>query len=684
VIALWSLTALAFGFFLLLYDQDLFQEDTCKVLAATLVNADYRQPELLQLVAGEGGLEVFEDEPELHGEGDQAPFLLRHYGQRLGPSVLISPLLALFGTFGFRLVYALQGLLLPGLGFLLGRSVLGRGWPAWTVAVALTFSPYALELQTFDENILACCFGTLALVLLLRSPPAPWFAGMAMGLFLGIRHVGLLLLPVVLFYLWRKAPDRARAVGVFCLAAGLLGLPYLVLHAAMFAQDGVLFESAADSLDVSHSVFGFEFTLPVFLNFPFVPQPLRSPYGVFAPLVAFPLDLLDRFGLFAAALVPAGLAQLFGRDRTRATLLVLWFGLILAVLMVQSSWTEPNKMGIPATVLAPAVLAVVAGAVLLVRTRHLRLRLGWIVLGLAPPLLALAVCRTVEMPLDPRMFEYEPDADDALDLQQHATLPRGLLRSDESEPYLAWERARYRPRPLPHLRLRQLHPARIGLRARQLYGHLREPRVRDYSRPVVDAVSAVMLGPGMQMNPISLMKVMERGPSPGGLYPVELFDPGSAPPDRGHRDLDLDLSEPPSLSAAPFTAPDPLDRGDALDLETGQALLLEGLEVDFDPRPENLFAARDRHGTVFLVLLPGEVGTEGSPEWLPLDRIDGEQYPDRTVPLRLPVGAVVRIFDVRNYHPATPAPGHPRVYLRTAVVGRERIWLSQATPTSVF
>ena len=158
---------------------------------------------------------------------------------------------------------------------------------------------------------------------------------------------------------------------------------------------------------------------------------------------------------------------------------------------------------------------------------------------------------------------------------------------------------------------------------------------------------------------------------------MALFQPGDP---EAHRDLQLDLAEPPSLSDEPLL---PLQGADDAvhDLERGHAVLVEDLPVSFDHRRENLFAARDRHGTVFLALFPGEVGTTGSPPWLPLERSVGGT---RAVALRLPVGAVIRIFDVRNYMPDTPAPGHPRVYVRTAVVGEDRIWLSHATPTSVF
>jgi len=683
-VGLWVLTAAATSFFLLLYDQDLIDEDTCKVRAATPLVFDYARPDLMRLVAGDPAVGAPDDENELLLQDARSSFLLRHYDQRLGPSVLLAPFLALFGTFGFRLTYALQGLLLPGLGYLLGRQVLGRGWPAWTTAVALTFSPYALELRTFDENILACCFGSLALVLLLRSPAAPGFAGVAMSLFLGIRHVGILLLPLVALYLRRATPAPGKAIARFALGTAVFGAPYLILHASMLVNDGILFEGAADAVAVPHSLAGFDFTLPVFLNFPFVPQPLRSPYGVHAPLLAIPLDLLSRSGWLAAALVPAGVAHLLRINRPRALLLASWFAVFLSVLLIQSNWTEPNKMGIPASVLAPAVLAVVAGGVHLVRTRSNSTRLGWIALGLALPLAIPPLAGMWEPPLDDRMFEIELDPEDKDDYRQHAGTQTKALRPDESPPYLAWERAASRPGPLPRMRLRQFHPVLLRLRANQLAANLRQPRVKDYSRPLPTAMNVAMLGPGKYTLPISLWNAAEREPAAPRLAQVQLFEPSRAPADVSHREMLLDLSTPPSLADAPLGPIPSDDPRLVLELDRGYALLVEGLGLAFDHRPVNLFAARDHRGTVFLMLLPGEVGTAGAPDELALMRIDGARYGEGAVPLRLPTSTAIRILDVRNYHPRTPAPGHPRVYVRNAVVGDEGIWLSRAVATSVF
>jgi hypothetical protein len=671
--ALAGLTAFATLFFLVHFDFDLLPEDSCVVRAATAISVyygGYRAP-----ITEDGGPpapDAFLRAIKRHPARDNR-FITANQGQRLGPSVLVAPLVALFGSFGFRLVYALQGLLLPGLGFALGWYVLRRRSAAWAVATVLTFSPYALELQGFDENIMSSIFGTLMFVLLLRERPAFFAAGMALSMFLGIRHVGVVMVPAVLAFLWwQHRRDRDNLLQ-FVQGTALFAAPYLMLHYFVWSDMGHLFEGAIERPPAPHSFFGIEFNLSVLLNWPFVLEPVRSPYSAFPPLVAFPLDFVRRWSWPVMALIPAGVVWMFTKRRARALLFVGWFMPLMALLMVQSNWSEPNKMGIPATASAVLVLFLVAGVMYLTnRGIDWRFRITTAAIGIALPALLVPLLKQVDAPYDWRVYGALP----SYVTEPLVDVPFGtVLRFDEDERYVSWDRERYGLKLVPDLAFEKLHIVILKRRLEQFVVHLQRPWISQYEAPLFTLFPQAVLGSGRYVGPVTRFSALVRQETdePGvrrvKTWPQKSVTPG--PP------MCISLSSPTSLSTTPLRpCPDQIE--EPLQLTGGELFQVRGYEVDWADNPVNLLLGRDQFGTVFLGVMP-----PGIPEPLtnlssvPVTNLSAEDYPDLLVPLSLPRGEVIRLLEMRSMNPS-------RLYQRYIVIDQDdSIWVSDGRPTSL-
>jgi len=652
-VALWILTAAATIFFLFHYRLDGFNDDSCVVRVVASTIADVSDTELLALNTGDEPANEAHD----HWSGTRGtnPFLMDNQSQRLGIPVLMSPMIALFGTFGFRIVFALQGLLMPGLGFLLGLYVFRKRWPAFLTAVFMTFNPYSLESRLFDENFMAACFGMLALVLLIRPHPSLFWAGAALSLFLGIRHIGLLVLPVTVWYVAAKSLDRRHAIAMFIAGMAVLGLPYLVHHGFLLVERGGLFEGSLDRVALPYSFLGLDFWSKTMWNHPFVDEPLRSPYLAYPNIIEFPLDLLRRFGLVLAALVPPGLVWLFRKERATAWLMAGWFAPVLAAVMLKSDWVEPNKMGIPATVLAPVIVVLVAGVVYLVRGAPFVKRLALVLAGLAVPSVFLVAAVDHRAPVDRRVYEH-PISWATTVLPNHV---EPLL--EDSPEYVDFDRNRYGFHWLPSLPLEEYgRQAIVGLRLLQLAADLSRPDLEDYTPPLTPFFTKLFSDLGRTVNPLSLAKAAQ-----GGDFAFELFEPGT---DRGPTGtVSLDLREPPGVADTPLDpSASPVD---PLEFNDGSVYLVKGFERPWSELPLNLALGRDRFGTIHAVLIAGRPARTYIPPFLSVTEIDASRFPDNRVPLALPLGAPLLITEVRGFVPI-------RAYARLAMVEQDSLWVS--------
>jgi len=650
--ALLALSGLAFTWFLFQYDADQVLEDSCIVQSSMAIDVNFARPDLLAQVYDAEALRFLDEDWVELGDEPNNTFLV-DYGQRLGPGVLIAPFVATFGAFGLRLCFALQGLLLPGLGLLLGFVLFRRRWPAWLLAIALTFNPYSLDINVNDENFIALWSGTLALCLLIRQRPAPVAAAIALAMFLGTRHVGVLLLPVLLWYMWSDERLSARSVLAFASALVIGCLPYLILHGKFLLTGEELYEGK-----------------PVLFGMPPLSDSLmRSPYNAYPNALLYPLDLLHRYGLLLAATMPAGLWALWRSRRRELVLLVGWMLPIWAVILPMSNWVEANKIGIPASVLVTVVVAMVAGIQWLAdREVAVPRRLAGGVIGMLLAAGFAFPAAAVQVEADERVYQlFGDNPGDGSDGMPAGVPP--IVR--ESAAYVDWDRSRFSPRLLPDPggAWTLLQPAVGGLRLRQLGHNIAHPSTAEHNQPLTDWYSTQIMGPGFFVSALSMYRVAEGGP----VAPPR-WQPGSSEGGNGEAGggegvrLDLDIGAPPAVIDTPLLPPTQT-KATILDGSSGEPQLVTGLRVPWLEGPQNALLARDRFGTTHLLFLPFDSKRVQPPERLGLRIIDGSNYTGR-LPMRLPEGGLLRIHDARSY--ATS-----RTIVRYAAIGRDDISLSR-------
>jgi hypothetical protein len=382
------------------------------------------------------------------------------------------------------------------------------------------------------------------------------------------------------------------------------------------------------------------------LNFPFIPELVRSPFHAFPPMLAYPLDFASRFGLVLIALVPAGAFYIIRTQPRRAVVLAAWFIPLMLVLMVQSNWVNPNKMGLPAMAAAPFVLMIVGGAVFLAdRGRSLVAKVALAVIGLALPLAVVPALRAVDAPMDERVYKYLDD-DDGMEVWD--TLTHHLVETPE---YVDLDREKLTMSIAP--RSRADHEWRPSLLARsfgQFVQDLREPWLKDRRYAMPDFLRLSFWGFGLGIAPLRSLHAGDPTPCVDSYPHMSPVDEGDGEPGTV---VWIDFNESPILSKRPLTL-GPAG-GDVRPLLEGMPPMAMVSTFDAAWAPgdgASLVAGRDRLGNVYILVAPGSPNPKGRPDWVTLDKRDASQYPDKRVPIRVPRDGVVRIIELRSYYPA--------------------------------
>jgi len=364
--------------YLLAYDSSCFDQERCVTRAGVLPYHDYlsANPPL----GFPGCVECFTD---------RNAFLLWNGGQRQGPVVFVSTFMALFGFPGFRILHAFFGLVTAWFGWHLGRRMFGRLVPAYLTGIFLALNPYALSIPLLDENIMALALGTAMFYFLLESRTQWLFAGMFFGLLLGVRHLGVLSIPAVLYLAlannrsphytepWvsqRLGAGRVANVVILTASTALFAAPCAITHLFGYWSGSGLFESFVSMAPVRHSFLGIEFSINGLVSWPFVDAPVRSPYNGFPTLVSFPLTIVQTWGILGMGSLCLGIVWAWSRRRMELASGVLWFLPQLALLCVMANWVEPNKMGVWLSYSQPLAVGVVAGIVALAGAVGTRLK----------------------------------------------------------------------------------------------------------------------------------------------------------------------------------------------------------------------------------------------------------------------------------------------------------------------
>ena len=444
--ALLAVSAMTLLVYLVHYDRDLFQFNCVNRAAALVLGLDT-------------------DPLRVLGPRTDLGYLLAdNRNVRLGNAALVAPGFIAFGFVGSRLVYAWAGAMVAAAGGLLGRRLLGRSAWAPLLGLCMALNPYLLAIPLVDENLFAFMLTTAILCEVADDRPSPAVLGVLLGLLLGVRHIGVLVVPGLLWLL-RGRDLRTRGWALGAAVAAVTCVPWAIHHARVFGSVWA-FESFEEvRTPIVHRLFGLDIPFRGLLNYPFTDTWVRTPFNPAPTIAMVPLFILNRFGLLACALTPFGVAALRGTRLPALRLGALALPL-LGVISALESWMQPNKMGIPLLVLPALVLILVLGARRLARARRARpfLVYGLVVAGLAGAQLGL---ERWSVPEDARVYDL------------------GEAFRRERPAYLAWEQAHLvRHNLLPDAsRIFEYTPFQPGRKLRDLWLDLGRRELRRAPRP---------------------------------------------------------------------------------------------------------------------------------------------------------------------------------------------------------
>ncbi len=333
--AVWATLLSVGAFWLVRYDPAPLPPESSCIYGAALVATGHRE---------EGASLLFENLEDA----------------RLGNSGVIAGFVALYGTLGFRLLFAACGALMALGGRALGAAAApGSWWAPVLGAAVLALNPWVLSLPQADENVLALAFGAPALGLMLGRRP-PWLmVGTLLGLMLAMRHVLILSVPAVLLWAW-WAPQRRRAVGRLVLGLAL-ATAFEHLHHHLALGSVLRFESNPQFAALPYSLVGMSFTWEGMVNWPLHDTLVRTPWNPFPMWLAWPLHGLKAWGSAATALVAVGVVFGLVKDRRAAMFWGVWVVPSALLLGMQESWDFPNKMGVALVLFAALPWAAVRG-----------------------------------------------------------------------------------------------------------------------------------------------------------------------------------------------------------------------------------------------------------------------------------------------------------------------------------
>lgn len=356
--------------------------------------------------------------------------------QRIGAAIQAAPFFRLFRGFGFRLLYALIPALTTMLFYLVVHQLTGRRWIGMVAALGLALNPFVLSYQSLNANFPAMLLLVAILLMLQMEPLRPLVAGLLLGVFGGIRNMGIIYAPLFLIWVYFIAAERTegktaarrlgglRGAALFALGALLTILPITywkefafgspLAHPSQFAH----FQGFRPTFE--HTFLGLKFLFNGLLNFPFHSHWVRTPHFPFPVFLMIPLVLISSIGLIGVGLGFLGVKPLMREHRRTALMAMAWFVVTCLFWAFQENWEE-LKMSFLFLGLPPLFLFVAFGigrltAIGAVRSNFLTLLSVSIVL-----VILTKFAFFLEFPQDQRWYERFPKA--AANVSQLSGLP---------------------------------------------------------------------------------------------------------------------------------------------------------------------------------------------------------------------------------------------------------------------
>ncbi|MBM4389196.1 MAG: hypothetical protein FJ088_15765, partial [Deltaproteobacteria bacterium] len=293
-------------------------------------------------------------------------------------------------------------------------------------------------------------------------------------------------------------------------------------------------------------------------------------------------------------------------------------------------------------------------------------------IGLVLPVSFFLVTSGISAPMDERVYYYKVDFD-----RSHPAPFK--LKGKDTPDYVEWDRRRYDLRLFPDLRFGQFHSALVRLKLNQFTDELARPSVREYERPFMDYLPALLTGGLDAISPVSIYKVLELNVPRKNLYPFQMYK-AEAKSGESYSCVELVLKESPALAAKPLV-PGCMNPGmEPLVMDGRASYIINGLRAGWggEEYPLRIIAARDRFGTINLAIAPYEPEDIEPFDEMNLIEVDASHLKQASIPLLLPQNTLIRITDT----PLGAVDLNYLSYTRNSIIEPEGVWISEATPYS--
>ncbi|MGM5487327.1 MAG: hypothetical protein ACQESG_00085 [Nanobdellota archaeon] len=216
-----------------------------------------------------------------------------------------------------------------------------------------------------------------------------WVGGLAYGYMVGLNPITLLLAPALSVFFYKRL-HKAVPFGVGSL---MILIPVYAIRYALYGS--VIFEGFLYQPQFAHSILGLKFYIPTLLNFPFIPEIVRSPGFMYPMFIYLPLVLMSTFGLVLFSAIFLSRVRDY-RLRWMYRLLPLFF---VGFLMVNENWVDPKTTFLLVCMPVLVILAL-TGLQELINNR----RITSFVLILALAFSFILIVKQLEFPVDERAY----------------------------------------------------------------------------------------------------------------------------------------------------------------------------------------------------------------------------------------------------------------------------------------
>jgi len=264
--------------------------------------------------------------------------------QRIGSAIFFAPFAVIFNLFGFHflhtLVYTIAGLLF----FLTLQKLIKNTGISILGLCLLVCNSYVLSLNNLNPNGVGLFFISLILYLVLSDKKSWLLIGFLFGVFGGVRNIGILFTPALIFFICVDSKHRTRDIFYFLLSAFISILPILIWKQFAFG-DFLMHPSQYSDHEgfrpvFEHSFLFWKFNFNGMFNYPLYEKVIRTPYFTFPTFLTLPLMFIHEFGVLLSSVIIIGFCHCLKYHRKIALFLSLWFFPIFFMFALQENWSE--------------------------------------------------------------------------------------------------------------------------------------------------------------------------------------------------------------------------------------------------------------------------------------------------------------------------------------------------------